>query len=101
MSSVSAGTQQIADLVREAAAAIANLAAVAEENAASAQEMAALSEQVEATMTRIATLAEGGEAHAEASLAGLARQLRALVASFRIEDAAPRSQPPEETVAAA
>jgi methyl-accepting chemotaxis protein len=95
---LSGHTRHVTAGVRDAAASITNLAAVAQQNAASAQEMAALSEQVEATMTHIAALAEGGSgAHGGTSqaesLAGLATHLRALVASFRVGDAAPAVPP--------
>lgn len=73
------------------------VAAVAEENAAAAQEMAALAEQLEGALATIASLAGAGHTAGDASdesLNGLAARLHRLVASFRLEDEAPREPTP-------
>jgi methyl-accepting chemotaxis protein len=90
---LSGETRSIAGQVDGTAAVLESVAAVAEENAAAAQEMAALAEQLEGALATIAALAGAGHAagdESDKSLNGLAARLHRLVASFRLEEEAPR-----------
>jgi methyl-accepting chemotaxis protein len=90
---LSGETRSIAGQVDGTAAVLESVAAVAEENAAAAQEMAALAEQLEGALATIAALAGAGLAagdESDESLNGLAARLHRLVASFRLEEEAPR-----------
>jgi methyl-accepting chemotaxis protein len=90
---LSGETRSIARQVDGTAAVLESVAAVAEENAAAAQEMAALAEQLEGALATIASLAGAGHTAGDASdesLNGLAARLHRLVASFRLEEEAPR-----------
>ncbi|HEX6367736.1 MAG TPA: HAMP domain-containing methyl-accepting chemotaxis protein [Longimicrobium sp.] len=94
---LSGETRSIAGQVDGTAAVLESVAAVAEENAAAAQEMAALAEQLEGALATIAALAGAGHAGGDASdesLNGLAARLHRLVASFRLEEEAPRQPAP-------
>jgi methyl-accepting chemotaxis protein len=94
---LSGETRSIAGQVDGTASVLESVAAVAEENAAAAQEMAALAEQLEGALATIASLAGAGATSGDASdesLNGLAARLHRLVATFRLEDEAPREVTP-------
>jgi methyl-accepting chemotaxis protein len=86
---------RITDRVGETTTMLRSVVNVSEQNAATAQEMSAIAEQVASATTRISHLARGSEAGSDLSaelgdrtLISMARELDALVASFRLNQAA-------------